>query len=87
MGSPLESLNGNAPPRVTVVKDAVHAGRAIRMARWSVDVGIPKLIPDHLTALPRDRAPDADDRLERTARRLTRRRVSRGPRNPDEPGR
>ena len=84
MGSPLERPNGNTLPRVTVVKHTVHAGHATRRARWIVDVGIPKLIPDHLTALPRDRAPSADNRLERTARRLIRRQVSRGSTNADE---
>ena len=83
MGSPLKSPNGNTPVRVTDVKDAGHAGRITRAATWLVNVAIPKLIPDHLTAPLRERARDADDRLERTARRLVRRRVKRGPTNPD----
>ena len=83
MGSPLKSPNGNTPVRVTLVKDAGHAGRMTRVATWLVNVAIPKLIPDHLTAPLGERARDADDRLERTARRLIRRRVKRGPTNPD----
>jgi CRISPR/Cas system Type II protein with McrA/HNH and RuvC-like nuclease domain len=55
-----------------------------RAAAWLVNVGIPKLIPDRLTAPLRGRARDADDRLERSARRLIRRRVERGPTNPDD---
>ena len=84
MGSPLKSPNGNAPVRVTVAKDARSAGLMTRVALWLVDVAIPKLIPDHLTAPLRERARNADDRLERTARRLTRRPVNRVPNNPDE---
>ena len=87
MDSPLKSPNGNTPVRVTRVKDAGHACRITRMAIWLVNVAIPKLIPDHLTAPLRDRARDADDRLERAARRLVRRRVKRGPTNPDGPTR
>ena len=81
MDSPLRSPNGNTPVRVTLVKDAGHAGRTTRLATWLVNVAIPKLIPDHLTAPLRDRARDADDRLERTARRLIRLQGKRGPRN------
>jgi hypothetical protein len=87
MGSPHKSPNGNTPVRVTPVKDAGHAGRLTRVATWLVNVAIPKLIPDHLTAPLRKRARDADDRLERTARRLVRRRVNRAPTNPDGPTR
>ena len=83
MGSPLKSPNGNVPVRVTRVKDAGHAGRLTRAAAWLVNVAIPKLIPDHLTAPLRERARDADDRLERTARRLVRRQVKRGPTDRD----
>ena len=83
MGSPLKSPNGNTPVRVTLSKDAGHAGRMTRVATWLVNVAIPKLIPDHLTTPLRERTRDADERLERTARRLVRRRVTRGPTNPD----
>ena len=83
MGSPPSSPNGNTPLRVTVVKDAGHAGRMNRVATWLVNVAIPKLIPDHLAAPLRERARTADDRLEGTARRLLRRQVNRGPTNPD----
>jgi hypothetical protein len=83
MGSPPKSPNGNTPLRVTPLKDAGHADRITRMATWLVNVAIPKLIPDHLTAPLRERARDADDRLERTARRLVRRQVNRGPTNPE----
>jgi hypothetical protein len=83
MGSPLESPNGNAPVWVTLVKDARHAGLMTRVASWLVNVAIPKLMPDHLTAPLRERARNADDRLERTARRLIRRQVNRVPTNPD----
>lgn len=48
-----------------------------------MNVAIPKLMPDHLTARLRERARNADDQLERTARRLIRRQVNRGPTNPD----
>jgi hypothetical protein len=87
MGSPLKSPNGNTPVRVTLVKDAGRAGRMTRVASWLANVAIPKLIPDHLTAALRERARDADDRLERTARRLVRRQIKRGPTNPDWPTR
>jgi len=40
-----------------------------------VNAAIPKLIPDRLIAPLRQRARDADDRLERTARRLVRQQV------------
>jgi hypothetical protein len=83
MGSPLKSLNGNTPVRVTLVEDAGHAGRITRAATWLVSVAIPRLVPDRLTAPLRERARDADDRLERTARRLIRRRVNPGPTNRD----
>lgn len=70
MGSP-PSPNGNAPVRVTPVKD--DAGLITRVASWLVNVAVPKLLPDHLTAPLRKRARNADGRLERTARRLIRR--------------
>ena len=56
--------------------------RMTRMTAWLVNVAIPKLIPDQVTAPLRERARDADDRLERTARRLVRRPVKGGPTNP-----
>ena len=83
MDSPLKSPNGNTPVRVTLVKDAGHAGRMTRVATWFVNVAIPKLIPDRLTAPLRERPRNADDRLERTARRLIHRQVNRGPTNPN----
>lgn len=83
MGSPLKSPNGNTPVRVTVVSDAGHAGRMTRVALWLMNVAIPKLIPDHVAAPLRERARNADDRLERTARRLVRRKGNRGPTHPD----
>jgi hypothetical protein len=83
MGSPLKSPNGNTLDRVTPVKNTRHAGRMTRVATWIVNVAIPKLLPDHLTAPLRERARNADDRLERTARRLIHRQVNRGPTNPD----
>jgi hypothetical protein len=82
MGSPVKSPNGNAPVRVTLV-DAGHAGRITRAATWLGNVAVPKLVPDRMTAPLRERVRDADDRLERTARRLIRRRVKRGATNPD----
>jgi hypothetical protein len=84
MGIPLGAPNGNKPTRVELPKDPDHAGLLTRMASWLVNVATPKLIPDHRTAPLRQRARDADARLERTARRLMRRRVNRGgPTNPD----
>jgi hypothetical protein len=47
------------------------------------EVAIPKLIPDRLTGPLRARARDADDRLERSPRRLVRRGVKRGAADPD----
>lgn len=47
-----------------------------------VNVATPKLTPDHLTAALRQGARYADDRLERTARRLIRRQVNRVPTDP-----
>ena len=87
MGSPTKSPNGNAPVQVAHVKHAGHAGRMTRVGTWLVNVAIPKLIPDHRTAPLRESARDADDRLERTARRLVRRQVKRGPTDPDRPTR
>jgi len=73
MGSPLKSPSGATPVRVTLVKDAGHAGLMIRVVSWIVFVAVPKLMPDHLTAALWRRARNADDRLERTTRRLIRR--------------
>ena len=83
MGSPLKPPDGNGPIRVTRVKDARHAGRLTRGATWLVNVAVPKLIPDHLTAPLRESARDADDRLGRTACRLVRRQAKRDPTDPD----
>jgi hypothetical protein len=83
MASPLKSPNGNTPVRVTPVKDAGHAGLMTRVASWLVNVATPRLMPDHLTAPLRERARNADDRLERTARRLIRRQTNRVPPDPD----
>ena len=54
-----------------------------RASLWLMNVGIPKLIPDRFTGPVREWASDTDDRLERTARRLVRRQVDRGPKDPD----
>lgn len=83
MGSPPKSPNGDRPVRAKLVKDARHAGPVPRVASWLVNVAIPKLMPDHLTAPLRERTRNADDRLERTARRLTRRQVNQVPKNRD----
>jgi hypothetical protein len=83
MGSPPRSPNGNTPVSLTPVKDADDAGLMTRVASWLVNVAFPKLIPDHVTAPLRERARNADDRLERTALRLIRRQVNRGPPSPD----
>ena len=83
MGSPLKPPDGNAPIRVTRVEHPRHAGRMTRASLWLANVGIPKLIPDRFTGPLREWASDADDRLERTARRLVRRQVDRGPKDPD----
>ena len=59
MGSPIKSPDGNVPMRVTDVKHAGQAGRMTRMTRmtaWLVNVAIPKLIPDQVTAPLRERA-------------------------------
>jgi hypothetical protein len=83
MDSPLKPPNGNGPIRVTRGKDARHAGRLTRGATWLVNVAVPKPIPDHLTAPIREGARDADDRLERIARRIGHRQVKRDPTDPD----
>jgi hypothetical protein len=71
---PPESHNGNGRVQATIVGDVRHRGLAKRVAYWLVDVAVPKLLPDHVTAHLRRRLRSADDRLERTARRLTRHR-------------
>jgi hypothetical protein len=81
MRSPIRSPNGNTLVRVTLVNDAGRTGLITRVTSWLVNVPIPKVVPDHLTAPLRERARDADDRLERTAHRLLRRRVNRGSTN------
>jgi hypothetical protein len=77
MTSSRTSPNGKTPRPITVTETAQHAGRTARAAHWLVDVAIPRLIPDRLTARLRLRLRDADDRLEQTARRLTRHRFGR----------
>ena len=57
MGSPIKSPDGTM--RVTDMKHAGQAGRMTRMTRvaaWLVNVAIPKLIPDQVTAPLRERA-------------------------------
>ena len=83
MGTQLRSPNGDTALRVTPREDAGHPGRMTRAASWLVSVEIPKLIPDRLTAAIRQRTHNADDRLERAARRLVRGRVNRNPTQPD----
>jgi hypothetical protein len=84
MGTPLGAPNGDKPTRVKLPKDPDHAGLLSRVASWLVNVATPKLIPDHLTVPLAERAPNADARPERTARRLMRHEVDRrGPTNPD----
>jgi hypothetical protein len=83
MGTQLQAPNLHTPTPVTPVKDARHPGRMTRAPSWLVTVEIPKLIPDRLTAPIRQRTHNADDRLERTARRLVHGRIDRGPTKPD----
>ena len=71
MISPPESHNGNRRVQATVVENVRHPGPVTRVASWVVDVAVPKLIPDHVTARLRQRSRCADHRLERTAHRLT----------------
>ena len=87
MISPMESQNGNGRARARVVEDVRRPGRVTRVACWVVDVAIPKLIPDHVTARFRQRVRRADDRLERTAHRLTRHRFDADRTRPDRDGR
>jgi hypothetical protein len=83
MISPSESHNGNGRVRATVVENVRPPGPVTRVASWLVDVAIPKLIPDHVTARFRQRVRSADDRLQRTAHRFTRHRFDAARRNPD----
>ena len=82
MISPPDSHNGNGRVRATVVEDVGHPGRVKRFAYWLVDVAVPKLIPDHATTRFRQRLRSTDDRLERTAHRLTRHRFHAARRRP-----
>jgi hypothetical protein len=79
MGSPPTSPNGNTQVRVTPVKGASYAGLMTSVAPWFVDVA-----PDHRTAPLRERARNADDWLQQTARRFSRRQEKRVSSNPDE---
>lgn len=74
MITPPESQNGNGRVRARVVENVRRAGFVTRLACWLVDVAVPKLIPDHVTARFRQRVRGADERLERAAHRLTRHR-------------
>jgi len=76
------SHNGNGRVRATVVESVRHSGPVTRVAYWVVDVAIPKMIPDHVTARFRQRVRSADERLERTAHRLTRHRFDAARTNP-----
>jgi hypothetical protein len=87
MGRPLKSPNGNTPVRLTPVKDARRPRVIARATSRLVNVAIPELMPDHLTALLRERARNADDRLERTAHRLIRGQVNQVPTNRAGPSR
>jgi hypothetical protein len=87
MISPPESHNGNGRVRATGVENVRHPGPVTRVASWVVDVAIPKLIPDHVTARFRQRLRSADDELQRTAHRLTRHRFDAARRNPDREAR
>ena len=87
MISPPQYHNGNGRVRATVVENVRHPGPVTRVGSWVVDVAIPKLIPDHVTAPLRKRARNADDRLERTAHRLTRHRFDAARTNPDRDAR
>lgn len=87
MISPPESHNGNGRARATVLENVRHPGPVTRVASWVVDVAIPKLIPDHVTARFRQRLRRADDRLERTTHRLTRHRFNAARTNPDRDAR
>jgi hypothetical protein len=82
-----ESHNGNGRVRATVVGDVRHAGPVARVAYWVVDVAVPNLIPDRVTARFRRRLRSADERLERTAHRLTRHRFGAARTNRDRDAR
>jgi uncharacterized membrane protein len=87
MISPSESHNGNGRVQAMVVENVRHPGPVTRVASWVVDVAIPKLIPDHVTARFRQRLRSADGRLERTAHRLTRHRFDAARTNRDRDAR
>jgi hypothetical protein len=65
------SPNGNRPLGAKVATLAPHAGPLTRLAAWVVDVGVPRLVPDRVSARLRRRLRRVDDRLERAARRVT----------------
>jgi hypothetical protein len=65
---------GRGRVRPRVVENVPHPGPVTPMASWVVDVAIPKLTPDRVTARLRQRLRSVDDRLERTAHRMTRHR-------------
>lgn len=85
--SPPEFHNGNGRVRATVVENVRHPGRVTRVAYWVVDVAIPKLIPDRVTARFRQRLRRVDEPLERTAHRLTRQRFAAARTRPDRDAR
>jgi uncharacterized membrane protein len=87
MISPPESHNGDGRVGPRVVENVRHPGPVTRTASWVVDVAIPKLIPDRVTARFRQRLRRADDRLERTADRLTRHRFDAARTRPDRDAR
>jgi uncharacterized membrane protein len=87
MISPSVSHNGNGLVRDTVVENVRHPGPVTRTASWVVDVAIPKLIPDRVTARFRQRLRSTDERLERTAHRLTSQRFDADRTRPDRDAR
>jgi hypothetical protein len=68
--------DGHTPVRVTPVRDSRHHGAIARVAAGVVDMAIPRLAPDHQTRTFREQARHGDDRLERPAHRLIRRKVN-----------
>jgi hypothetical protein len=77
----MEFPNGNTPTRATGRKSRRHRDLGTRVASWVIEVAIPWLIPDHVSARLAQHTRDVDDRLERTARRLTGYKFGRGPKN------
>jgi hypothetical protein len=73
------SSNGKTPPRATVMQTVRGAGPVTRASAWAVDVAIPRLTRDRTAAHLRQRLRNADDALERTARRLARHKSDRVP--------